>query len=180
MTGSKLFDSFTMKSTNKFYSIIACFAIAFLCLASIHTFAQNEKFVATASATTVAAGEQFQVTFTFSGNGKTFRAPDFANFSVLMGPNQSSSVQITNGNFSQTLSFTYILQAGNEGSFKIGSAEIEGSAGKVLSNTLSINVVKAAQQAQGGKQGASQQNASEAKNVFLRTSIDKSLSLIHI
>jgi len=145
-----------------------------LCLANKQSFAQSEKFVATASATTVASGEQFQVTFTFSGNGKSFRAPDFANFSVLMGPNQSSSVQINNGNFSQTLSFTYILQAGNEGTFKIGSAEIEGSNGKVISNTLTINVVKGAGKAQGGKQGNSQQNASDSKNVFVRTSIDRS------
>ena len=90
-----------------------------------------------------------------------------------MGPNQSSSVQITNGNFSQTLSFTYVLQAEAEGTFKIGSAEITGGSGKVLSNTLSINVVKGSVQPQAGKQAGSEQNNPDSRNVFLRTSIDK-------
>ena len=136
--------------------------------------AQNEKLTATTSSSTVSTGDQFQVTFTFTGNGKNFRAPDFANFSVLMGPNQSSSVQIVNGNFSQTLSFTYVLQAVNEGTFKIGAAEIIGNSGKVTSNTISINVVKGSSQPQSGNQGAAQQNAVDSKNVFLKTFVDKS------
>ena len=41
-----------------------------------------------------------------------------------MGPSQSSNIQMINGSFSQTLSFTYVLQAVKEGTFKIGSAEI--------------------------------------------------------
>jgi hypothetical protein len=139
----------------------------------VTVFAQNEKFTASSSATTVSVNDQFQVTFTFTGNGKSFRAPDFANFQVLMGPNQSSSVQIVNGNFSQTLSFTYVLQAESEGTFKIGAAEITGSSGKVLSNTLSINVVKGSAQAQSGKQSGSDQNNPDSRNVFLRTSVDK-------
>lgn len=139
-------------------------------------FAQNEKLSATASSSTVSVGDQFQVTFTFTGNGKNFRAPDFSNFSVLMGPNQSSSVQIINGNFSQTLSFTYVIQAVNEGTFKIGAAEIVGSSGKVLSNTLTINVVKggSSSQQQSGGQGTTQQNQDDSKNVFLKTFVDKS------
>ncbi len=163
-----------MKKTEIISTYIIGIILTILNLSGLKTYAQNEKFSATASETTVSVGDQFQVTFTFTGSGKGFRAPDFANFSMVMGPNQSSSVQIVNGNFSQTLSFTYVLQAVKEGTFKIGGAEITGNSGKLISNTLSITVVKGSSQAQSGKQGGTQQNTGDAKNVFLRTSIDKS------
>lgn len=153
---------------------IFCISLLILNLIGVNSIAQSEKFSASVSSSAVSVGEQFQITFTFTGNGKAFRAPDFTNFSVLMGPNQSSSVQITNGNFAQTLSFTYVLQANSEGTFKIGSAEITGSAGKVFSNPITMTVVKGSAKPQAGAQGGSQQNNPESKNVFLRTSVDKS------
>ena len=161
--------------TNYFESKIFLSGILWILLLfhGFNLFAQNEKLRASTSASSVAVGEQFQVSFTYTGNGKAFRAPDFANFSVVMGPNQSSSVQIINGSFSQTLTFTYVLQAVSEGTFKIGSAEITGGTGKVISNVLSINVVKGSVQAQAGKQGNGQQSNPDSRNVFLRTSIDK-------
>ncbi len=151
------------------YLFLAC-----LLFNGTRALAQDEKFTASSSSSSIAVGEQFQLTYTLTGNGKGFRPPDFSNFNVLAGPNQSSSVQIINGNFSQTLGFTYILQATTEGTFKIAGAEISGSSGKLISNPITINVVKGASKAQSGKQEGGQQSASDGKNVFLRTSIDKS------
>jgi len=164
-----------MKRLNKIAHWFFYLSLIWINFQAFPLYAQNEKLTATTSSSTVSVRDQFQVTFTFTGTGKNFRAPDFANFSVLMGPNQSSSVQIVNGNFSQTLSFTYVLQAVNEGTFKIGAAEISGSAGKVLSNALSINVVKGSSQPQSqqGNQGSTQQNTADSKNVFLKTFVDK-------
>lgn len=146
---------------------------AFLHL-SVSAHAQDEKFTASVSSQQVSVGDQFQLTFTLNGNGKGFRPPSLSDFNVLMGPSQSSSVQIINGSFSQTISFTYILQAVNEGTFKIGSAEITGSIGKMLSNPITITVQKGNSRAGSGKQGSGEGSNQDSKNVFLRASADKS------
>src|SRR5689334_21885485 len=101
-------------------SYIMSRALLTLCImlcASVIVFAQ---FSASTPNTTVSTGDQFQVTFTLNGSGNNFHAPTFAGFSTLMGPSQSTSMQIINGNVSQTLSFTYVLQAEKEGTFTIG------------------------------------------------------------
>lgn len=161
----------------KRFSKLRPYILSMLCsLGMIHVnlaHAQDEKFTATSSSSSVAVGEQFQVTFSFSGNGKGFKAPDFQGFSVLMGPSQSSSVQIINGNFSQTISFTYVLQAIKEGNFKIAGAEITGSSGKVISNSLSIQVTKSSSQPSTRGQGAQ-----DGGNVFLRATVDKNNVLL--
>lgn len=93
--------------------------------------AQDERFTASANPQSVGVGDQLQVTFTLNANGRNFRAPQFQDFNVLMGPSQSTQMQVINGSVSQTLSFTYILQAIKEGTFKIGSAEIYAGANKL-------------------------------------------------
>src|SRR5436305_14691187 len=72
------------------------------------TFAQDVTFSATASSTTVAAGEQFQVTFSVNASGGKFQAPTFRDFDVLMGPSQCMSTQIINGSCSQSVSCPYV------------------------------------------------------------------------
>lgn len=164
---------------------------AIFCLFSMLAFiqsgyGQDEKFTASTSASTVGNGEQFQVTFTLNTQGRGFKAPSFSNFNVLMGPNQSSSVQFINGSMSQQLSFTYILQAVKEGTFKIDGAEISVGSKKLVSNSLTINVTKGSgnsasggtsgqrQGQQGGNSGASQGTIEGGgKNVFIRASADR-------
>lgn len=144
--------------------------------------AEDIKFSASASSTTVGTGQQFSVTFSINtGDGRNFKAPSFKGFSVLSGPNQSSSssTQIINGSFSQTVSFsyTYYLQAGNEGTYTIGPAYINVGGKTYESNPITIKVVKdnsASQNRsnQGNNQGQNQQSASFSdKDIFLRASI---------
>src|SRR5436190_19413052 len=109
-----------------------------------------QEFTATVSSPAVEIGEQFQITFSLNTTGKNFRPPTFIDFNVLMGPNQSTQMQIINGSVSQTLSFTYVLQAVKEGTFKIGSAEITAGNSKVQSNPVSIVVTKNANKSQPG------------------------------
>lgn len=157
------------------------FGIIALLLATFPFKAKADNgFTATASSTTVAVGEQIQITFELNGNGRNFQAPNFANFSVLSGPSQSSSMQIYNGSVSQTLSFTYIIQSTKEGTFKIGPAFIELNGQKVQSNILTITVVKGNNKPQAQGNAQQKNNAAEAdaagmeKNVFLKATIDKS------
>src|SRR6186713_1369851 len=101
-----------------------------------------QELTATVAPATVAVGEQVQVTFSLNTNGSNFRAPSFPDFNILMGPSQSTNMQFVNGVVSQSLSFTYVLQAVREGVFKIGSASIDAAGKRVSSNPFTITVVK--------------------------------------
>ena len=158
-------------------------SMIFLLLFSIYSFsfAQTEKFTASASSSSVENGEQFQVTFSVNASAKSFRAPTFSDFTVIMGPSQSNQMQIINGSVSQTLSFTYVLQAVKEGSFKIGPAEIIVGSNKLLSNPLSIIVSKGSPPSQSQSQNNQKQSGTQdnvmhgaGKNVFIKASLDKS------
>ncbi len=140
-----------------------------------YVFAQ--EFNATVSTPAVDVGEQFQITFSLNTTGKNFRPPTFIDFNVLVGPNQSTQMQIINGSVSQTISFTYVLQAVKEGTFKIGGAEIIAGNTKVLSNSVTIIVSKGNNKQQAGstqKQGGDNSaGIAGGKNVFIRASVDK-------
>src|SRR5258706_12396583 len=134
--------------------------------------AQNISFTATANNTTVAAGEQFQVTYSVNGSGTRFQAAPLRDFSVLMGPSQSMSTQIVNGSFSQSISYTYVLVAQKEGTFEIGSASVEVDGKKYQSNPLKITVAKGNQhpKAQGNNQSndASSSSGLDSKSDFIK------------
>jgi len=145
------------------------------------TLAQDISFSATASSTTVGAGEQFQITFSVNGNASKFQAPTFRDFDVLMGPSQSMSTQIINGSFSQSLTFTYILIAQHEGTYDIPPASIEVNGKRIQSNALRITVVKGnpPQQSQSGSSGGNQQTPGlDSKSVFIKTFVDRSNVLL--
>ncbi len=164
-----------MKSKiSKYKTILCVFLIAVISVSN----SLAEEFTATVSSPAVSVGDQVQITFSLNANGKNFKAPSFPDFNVLMGPNQSTQMQIINGSVSQTLTFTYVLQANKEGTFKIGSAEIYAGNTKFLSNPISIIVSKASKQQSGAAQGQGGSNPSASveggKNVFIKAKIDKS------
>ncbi|MEI6509241.1 MAG: BatD family protein, partial [Bacteroidota bacterium] len=71
-----------------FYKLKYFLSCVLISLLGIHSqvVKADTPFVASASSTTVAIGEQIQITFELSGDGRNFQAPNFANFSVLSGP----------------------------------------------------------------------------------------------
>ena len=97
--------------TNLFGRITLSYLVIFMLVFIPQLKAQNEKLTASASATTIATGEQVQITYSLNASGKGFKAPTFQDFNVVMGPSQSQQMQIINGSVSQTISFTYVLQA---------------------------------------------------------------------
>ena len=144
-------------------------------LLSAKSFAQDVTFTASASKNTVAAGEQFQVTYSVNGNANKFQAPAFRDFSVLMGPSQSMSTQIINGSFSQSVSYTYILIAQKEGVYDIPPASIEVGGKNLQSNSLKITVVKGSapqQQAQGNNESSSGTGI-DSKSIFISATVDR-------
>lgn len=111
----------------------------------MHLSADNVSFKAVVNSTTVVSGEQFAVQYVLSGEGKDLRAPEFTGFDVLSGPNVSMSVsrQIVNGQMSSetTKTFTFILLAGKEGTFKIAPATVKIGNRQYTSNGLVLKVL---------------------------------------
>lgn len=141
--------------------------------------AQEVKFTAQASKTTVGTGEQFQVDFTVNGNASDFNPPAFSTFQVLSGPNQSTSMESINGHTTVTASLSYILMAAKEGSYTIGPASCTVNGKRYTTDAIKIKVVKgrAVPQAQAGQQApeGTMETASGdiAKNIFLKAVVDK-------
>ena len=133
-----------------------------------NAFAQD--FSASVDKTVVQQGERFQVSFTFSGGDvssvRDFRPPSFQGFAILSGPNQSSSVQIINGQLSANLTYSYILKALRPGRYTIGKASLFFHGKRYETSPLKINVVKyKTSQKSNGRKSQSEQIR---ENVFIR------------
>jgi hypothetical protein len=143
-------------------------------------FAQDLKFIATASKTEVGTNERFEITFAVNGNGDRFMPPTLSGFEIVGGPNQSSSMEVINGNASVSLAYSYVLLAVKEGEYVIGPASIMVNNRKLTTNPVKIKVVKGqrssaqSQQNQGAPPaGADLADNSLSKTLFLRVVLDK-------
>jgi hypothetical protein len=129
----------------------------------------------------VTAGEQFAVSWNANANG-SFNAPSFNGFYKLAGPqtSYSSSTQVINGKFSQQTSytFTFFLQATNEGKFVIPPATITVKNKEYKSDSLYIEVLKDNSQVQPTQRNekANQQEAGAAtpnSDLFIRLIVSR-------
>ncbi len=151
----------------------------FLAFALINSALLAQSFNASVSSTTVGLNDQFQVSFTFSGqdlNGiKSFSPPQFYNFMVLSGPNQSTSMQIINSSVSASMTYSYYVQPKNIGKFTIGSASINYNGKEFKSNPITITVVKGAAKPQQQQQAANNtvSNKEIGDNLFIRAVADR-------
>jgi hypothetical protein len=120
-----------------------------LCLSSL----AQVKFYASAPKS-AAVNQNFQLNYTIeNGQGTNLKVPSLNDFQVLGGPNTSTSMQWVNGNVTQSVTYSYILRAKKEGTFKIGRASVNISGANLESNELTIEITKAvAQQQQAQRQ----------------------------
>lgn len=120
-------------------------AILFLILSPLCLWAQDDATLTVSAKKQVMVGERFQVVFEANGEGKNFSAPSFDGFTVLGGPftSTSSSFSMVNGSMSHSVkcTYTYALQAYQEGTFRIGSASINIKGDKVSSEPFEIKVL---------------------------------------
>lgn len=149
-----------------------------LMLPTSYLLAADIEFMATGPKE-VSLGEQFEISFSVNGNGSSFIGPPISGFAVLSGPNPStsSSVQIINGQMSQsiTTSLVYYLQATQPGTFTIPGATITVNGKKYKSNSLTIKVIKGQSAATRVQQGQSATPLATLgnKDVFLRAFVSK-------
>ncbi len=127
----------------------------------------------------VQVGQRFRVTRELNAGGSDFVAPEISDFRVLGGPNQSTSMQYVNGSMSQSISYSFVLEAKNEGEFKLGSAKIRSNGKTITSNEINIRVVKGQAQSTaqsnsgGGQKKQTQAPAGSDNNLFARIEVSK-------
>ncbi|MDA0986654.1 MAG: BatD family protein [Bacteroidetes bacterium] len=156
------------KNLMNFIKVIFTNFIFIACLLS-----QDESFTASVNNTNPQIGEPISLTFSLSGAGvggaRNFRQPDLSNFSILSGPNQSTSMQFINGNVSSSFSISFDIQPNKEGKIIIGSATIEAGGKQYSSNTIELNILKSSQ-----SQPKQQSNITSSENLFLQAFVDRS------
>ena len=97
-------------------------------LAPLWLWAQDDPTLTVSAKKQVMVGERFQVVFEANAEGKNFSAPSFEGLTVVGGPftSTSSSFQMVNGSMSHSVkcTYTFALQAYQEGTFHVGSATL--------------------------------------------------------
>lgn len=143
--------------------------IIFFASISLFAFSQSPAFYAQVSKNRVAVGEVFQVAFTLSGSGSNLTYPSFKDFDIYSGPNQSQSMIMENGNFSQTTTLSFFLSARKEGKFTIGAATVMSGNQKLETKPILIEVSKGAAAQQGQSNPQANANAPQEKDQYTGT-----------
>ena len=119
--------------------------VLFLMLIPLWLWAQDDPTLTVSTKKQVMVGERFQVVYEANAEGKNFTAPSFEGFTVVGGPftSTSSNFQMVNGSMSHSVkcTYTFALQAYQEGTFHIGSAFLMVKGKKVSSEPFDIKVI---------------------------------------
>jgi hypothetical protein len=159
---------------------LAKYIFPFILVFITETSAFAQKIEVQLSARRISIDQHLQVNFVIEGNAKNFQAPAFSDFFVRSGPNTSSSIQIINGQYSQSLTYSYILQAKKTGTLAIEPASVSIGNTEYSSQSVKIEVLQSTQQTQ--QQQTQQQNKqvpddtkiTSAEDLFLDIELSKS------
>jgi hypothetical protein len=132
---------------------------------------QAQKFTAVANPSSVSVGEDFNISYTLSGNGSNFRPPQFRDLDVLSGPAISRNFSIVNGDVSYTNSYSFIVRARKKGLLNIPPALITVNGRQIQSNSLKIPVGGSAAGPQ--PYADDKEDAKSSGDIFLKASVNK-------
>lgn len=161
----------------KKYSYIA----ALLLLFSLRNSAQT--VYAQVSSKQVQVGVPFEYAIVINTNPNNYTPPNFKDFDIVSGPNQSSSMQWVNGQTSTQMTLSWALVAKKEGKATIGVAYITAGNQRFETNAITLDVVKGAatnnqQNSSTSNDDKTQYNKVSGGDVFIRTGISKSKCLL--
>lgn len=104
--------------------------------------AQEFRFFAKVSSDTLLAGHLLQLTYIIeNADLPRFQPPGFEGLTLVSGPQQSSSMQITNGVMRREASITYLLAAEKPGEIVLEPARIVMDGRELESQRLFITVL---------------------------------------
>ena len=98
--------------------------ILFLAFSSFVLSAQV-NFEATVSKSKLALNERLRIDFVMNQNGDNFSPPEFENFQIIGGPNQSIKTSYVNGERKFSKTYSYFLKPLKKGMLSINQASIE-------------------------------------------------------
>ena len=98
--------------------------ILFLAISSFVVSSQV-NFEATVSKSKLALNERLRIDFVMNQNGDNFSPPEFENFQIIGGPNQSIKTSYVNGERKFSKTYSYFLKPLKKGKLKINQASIE-------------------------------------------------------
>lgn len=116
--------------------------VLLLLLSTSFGFSQVE-FEARVSKKKLGVNERLRVDFSMNQDGDNFRPPNFANFDIIGGPNQSVSNSWINGKRTFKKTYSYFLSPKNQGNYKIEKATIEIEGETYTTETIAIVVTNA-------------------------------------
>ena len=127
-------------------------------------FAQKTTFEVSAPSV-VEVGEQFRLSYTLNKQGENLQVPTLKGFDLLAGPSLSTSMSFSNINGkmeqSSQFTYTYVLEAREEGEYTIEPATITIDGKEHKSEAIKIKVIKGSGNTQGntngGNRGTTQQ-----------------------
>ena len=129
----------------------------------------------------VVSGDQFRLSYTVNSQKvRDFRAPSIQGFEVLMGPSRSTQYQNYNGVVTNSITFTYILMAEKEGTYKIPGATIVADGNNYTSNSVEIKVLPPNQSSSNAGSGRASSSRNQAnsgkitdKELFMLATVNK-------
>jgi len=116
--------------------------VLLLLLSTSFVFSQVE-FEARVSKKKLGVNERLRVDFSMNQDGDNFRPPNFANFDIIGGPNQSVSNSWINGKRTFKKTYSYFLSPKKQGNCKIEKATIEIEGETYTTETIAIVVTQA-------------------------------------
>jgi hypothetical protein len=139
------------------------------------------RLSATVDRETVYLMEQFYYQLTIEGASRSFPEPRFAGFEgfkIVGGPSTSSQFQFINGKVSNSVVYTYVLQAQKEGKWTLPPVSINLEGKSYQSNSVTVEVITTNAPA---AQTQQQESGNEAGNIpkdrvselFLWASVDQ-------
>ncbi len=144
----------------------------------IHVNVYAQKFYAQVGSKVVHVGQMFEVAFVINTAASNFSPPNFSDFEIAGGPNQSSSIQVINGQMSQNITISYVLVPKREGKLVIGAASIISNGQKLESAPITIEAVKSGGGSQQGNGQGGTASKPDGSEIFIRTIISKAKCMV--
>ena len=132
---------------------------------------QAQSFYAQVSSKKVQVGVPFEYSVVFTINTGNYTPPNFKDFDVISGPNQSNSYQNVNGVGSQQIIISFGLVAKHEGKYTIGPSSTMSGSQKLETAAINIEVVKGNINSNDNETQNTSKNSSG--DLFIKTSANK-------
>ena len=118
------------------------FIILFFIFQILEISGQESSFIVRLKKDTLLVGNVLKIEFEMNNINGVFTPPDFMGFSIISGPNTSTSFSVINGKVTQKATYSYVLSAKNPGIFTLGPGIAKTDQRQYLTNEISIVVLE--------------------------------------